>query len=106
LTAKLQVNMAGFMTLPKVPHYIACNVHVPLHCLRGVDNCESIADLDGLCAIDVEIMNGIVLSLTPAGSSLKADGPRVVDFAGSMCWPTFLDLHTHIGMRRSCCIWF
>jgi cytosine/adenosine deaminase-related metal-dependent hydrolase len=100
--------MSGFMSIPNVPHYIAHNVHVPVHCLRGLDSFESIVDHDGLCAIDIEVLNGTVLSLSAAGSSIKPNPPRVVDFAGSMCWPTFLDLHTHIGiatgMRVYCMI--
>ena len=82
--------------VPAENHYTLNNANVPV-CLvsedAGVE--ADTASVDHTALLDIEVLDGTIASMAPAGKA-KAKG-RPVDCAGRMVWPTFVDLHTHIG---------
>jgi cytosine/creatinine deaminase len=74
---------AGSVTLSKAT--------VPACLVKGAN---LVADTDGLARADIEIVNGRVAAMRPAGATQTA-GP-VIDLDGSMIWPCFVDCHTHL----------
>lgn len=71
---------------------------------------EFSADVDGLTCVDIEVKNGLIDAIRPAKlkrSSISSKrglietlSANVLDLAGGIVFPTFADLHTHIGARR------
>lgn len=67
------------------------------------------ADVDGLTCVDIEVKDGLIEAIRPAklkknsASSKKGmmgfNTANVFDVAGGIVFPTFADLHTHIGAR-------
>lgn len=54
-----------------------------------------LADVDGTVTADVQVYSGRLKSISPTGT-LQAAGVAV-DIRQSMMFPTFVDVHTHIG---------
>ncbi len=52
-----------------------------------------VVDIDGERNVDVRIADGVV---TEVGEALAADGAEVLDAAGCIVTPGFVDLHTHL----------
>lgn len=66
--------------------------------------------MDGLTCVDIEVKNGLFEAIRPAKlkkssysskkSMVGALTTNVLDVAGGIVFPTFADLHTHIGAKR------
>jgi cytosine/creatinine deaminase len=89
-------------------HYILKNAHVPLGCLKGVDHDAFHVCIDRLAIVDIEINNGKIAAILPAGSTYVSPfaaalalAPTVIDLRGKMILPTFVDLHTHIDKSHT-----
>ncbi|KAK9842487.1 hypothetical protein WJX81_002358 [Elliptochloris bilobata] len=50
----------------------------------------------------VEVKDGRINSIDPAGKAAHRDTTPIVDLRGSMVFPTFVDLHTHIDKSHTC----
>ncbi len=53
-----------------------------------------VEDADGLALADIEIVDGRIADVRPAGA-MQVAGP-VIDLDRSMVWPSFVDCHTHL----------
>jgi len=89
------------VSLPRRRHYVLANARVPLGCLEGVDHGAFDACVDRLAAVDIEVKDGKITAIAPAGALSVArsllGSPMRLDLHGKMVLPTFVDLHTHIG---------
>jgi cytosine/creatinine deaminase len=85
--------MTRFFTLPEENSFRLRNATVPACLVDGLS--PAIApDADGLVSLDFEISGDRIDAILPGGA---ADGTQTsVDLDGSMAWPCFVDLHTHI----------
>jgi cytosine deaminase len=85
--------MTRFCTLPAEDSFHLLNATVPACLVDGLS--PSIApDPDGLVSIDFIISGDRIDAILPGGT---ADSARpCLDLDGSMVWPCFVDLHTHI----------
>lgn len=50
------------------------------------------ADIDGALLVDIGIVAGTIVSISPAGPVEPTD----IDLEGRMVWPTLVDMHTHL----------
>lgn len=93
--------MRGFVDFPVQQHYWLLDATVPASCLLGW---EGEVDADGLSRVDIEVKGGTIESLRVAGGGRVhvERGAHVVYLDGSMCWPTLVDLHTHIDKSHTC----
>lgn len=103
----------AFVSLPKARRYTLKCVRIPAACCDGlgqpaIDALKTC--VDGLIECDIEIQDGCIVSITPAAdsSSSTSHGAPVLNLQGSIVFPTFADLHTHIGAnqadsRHPCC---
>lgn len=69
------------------------NAHVPRALLP-----EAIAiptDRDGLATVDIEIRQGKIAQIQPAGR-FDVDAVPSIDLQRRMVWPCFVDMHTHL----------
>jgi cytosine deaminase len=87
---------AGFVTVPKSnllrlrrARVLACLLEIPL---------GAPANDDGLLDADIEIRDGIVSTLAPAGSFPAGDA---IDLDGGQVWPAFADVHTHLDIGHT-----
>ncbi|MDB5775465.1 MAG: cytosine deaminase-like metal-dependent hydrolase [Herbaspirillum sp.] len=85
------MSTAGFVTIPDHASVRLRRAHVPASLLQ-TDAALPI-DAEGLAAVDLEIVNGRIAAIAPAGAFEAASA---VDLAGGQVWPTFADLHTHL----------
>src|SRR4051794_1842780 len=83
----------GFATIPDVPSYRLKNARAPLTLLTGSGLG---ADREGLALLDMTIADGRIASVVPAGAFSLDSDLRSVDLDGSMVWPRFIDIHTHL----------
>lgn len=92
---------SGFVQLPRTESYWLLDVTVPSCCL-GKGASAGRPDVDGLCVVDIEVVKGVVGRIVQADVSRchVKEGASVVYLNSSMCWPTMVDLHTHIGELR------
>lgn len=82
--------------IPKAKRYCLKNAHVPGSVLSG--NEPSITEKqteEGLCFVDIEISEGQIVQLTPAGTYDSGQIP-IVNLRGGQVWPCFVDMHTHL----------
>ena len=91
--------------IPSVPtdgtdSFTLRNARVPGCVTRGASE-ELETDRDGLCLVDIEIREGRIYAIDPAGKA-RASNLRQVDVDGGMCWPTFSDIHCHIDKGHTC----
>lgn len=63
---------------------------VPVAFLRDAFGLPSA--VEGMAAVDIEIGNGAISSIAPAGTF----GAAALPMAGRQVWPVFADLHTHL----------
>lgn len=94
---------------------ILANAHVPVGCMEGINTGDDFeVCIDRLALVDIEMKNGRIVDIRPAGTSpLPAPASLLlpaalrsthyVDLHGKMVLPTFVDLHTHIGENMA---WF
>ena len=68
----------SFVQVPAVSHYRLQNTRVPLS-LLATESSISVETLteDGLATVDIEIRDGIVASISPAGSVWEIELPAV-----------------------------
>ena len=85
----------GFIELPSANEYILTNVNIPCSCVYGVDLDKFAVDHDDLALCDIRICDGKIAAIVPPQ---LVHPYTFVDLEGSCAWPTFVDLHTHIGM--------
>lgn len=69
------------------------NATVPVCLIDGLP-ADVTADADGLARVDLEIAGDRIKSIAGAGAGPEKD--TGIDLDGSMVWPCFVDLHTHI----------
>ena len=74
-------------TIPADGHYSITNASVPESVMGN-------ADSGALARVDISVENGLITSVTPAGSGPTL--PNVVDMDGGIVLPAFVDLHTHL----------
>ena len=89
----------GWINVPGGTDYVLRNAHVPECVIKGSG--ELISDRDGLVFVDIEIRGGHIASITPVEDRAPSDLAEV-DLDGGMCWPTFVDIHTHIDKGHTC----
>jgi cytosine/creatinine deaminase len=83
----------GFAAVPNGARYRITNARAPLSLVIGAGLA---ADREGYTAIDLTIEEGRIASVVPAGTfSLDGELPAL-DLDGSMVWPRFVDIHTHL----------
>ncbi|MEB3357985.1 MAG: cytosine deaminase [Synechococcales bacterium] len=88
--------------VPDVPHYWLQNAHVPTSLLRldapdllsGPSDPRSTLLGDELAYVDIEIADGLIGAITPAGQGDRS--VPGVDLRRKQVWPCFVDLHTHL----------
>jgi cytosine/creatinine deaminase len=90
-----------FVELPKGDHFVVVNCRAPSSCLEGVVEQDGMC-IDALLPVDVEVHRGRIASITSASTSngrgvAIREGVELVDVGGGIIFPTFVDLHTHIG---------
>lgn len=83
------------------------NAWVPLCCLQPADRDQGLeVCIDELARVDLEIRDGKVAGVYPAGAGAGQRGCRwsasLMDLRGKMVLPTFADLHTHIDKGHTC----
>jgi cytosine deaminase len=73
-------------------NYWIKNAHVPISLLVRGDLAQNQA---GLCLVDLEIAQGIIAQIVPAGNSAASD-TQTIDCRKGQVWPCFVDMHTHL----------
>ena len=86
--------------LPQTTHYVLQDANVPLACIEGPEVGSFEPDEDQVVNVDIVVKSGIITAINPRrivnGKSPGAVSAPV-NLRGAMVWPTFVDLHTHIG---------
>ena len=86
------------------------DARVPLGCMEGVAAEQYGVCIDHLALVDIEVRDGIITSILPAGGAVGGGGasitslffgPASIHLHGKMVLPTFVDLHTHIDKGHS-----
>ncbi|HEY9652609.1 MAG TPA: cytosine deaminase, partial [Coleofasciculaceae cyanobacterium] len=82
--------------IPKAKRYCLKNAHVPRSVLSGTElSITEKQSEEGLCFVDIEIAEGKIVQLTPAGTYDSGQIPTV-NLRGGQVWPCFVDMHTHL----------
>ena len=91
--------MAPWINLPDCSSYTLLNATVPVNLLRFYASNRPSPCVDGLVLVNITIAKGVVVALCDSSEAVSSITLRgvVVDLAGGMILPTFVDLHTHIG---------
>lgn len=85
----------GFALVPDADQYILANCSVPTVLLSHPRIHDLVTDSDSLARCDIVISDGTITDICVPG---KVDlHVPVVDLEGGCVFPTFVDLHTHIG---------
>jgi cytosine deaminase len=80
----------GFAKIPRAARYVLANATVPAVLL---DEMPSTMDGDGLVSVDITVSGETIERIDAAGRRTTA--PKL-DLNGSMAWPCFVDMHTHL----------
>jgi cytosine deaminase len=80
----------GFAKIPRAARYVLANATVPAVLL---DEMPGKMDGDGLVSVDITVSGGTIERIDAAGRRTTA--PKL-DLDGSMVWPCFVDMHTHL----------
>ncbi len=89
-------------------HYWLQNARLPLACVDGSVTWNAIAALSAppiseeLVAAHLEIQDGQIAAIIPAGQPLETDQPAW-DLRQGLVWPCFADCHTHLDKGQA---WF
>jgi cytosine/creatinine deaminase len=51
---------------------------------------------EGLALVDIDVANGAIAGIAPAGTGAKPREAGVIDQNGGQVWPGLVDLHTHL----------
>ena len=81
--------------VPADDHYTLANASVPLCLIEQDEGTLTASSVDQTTLVDIIVKDGLIAAIRTAGLT-KAKAARV-DCEGRMVWPTFVDLHTHIG---------
>jgi cytosine deaminase len=73
-------------------NYWIKNANVPISLLVRGDLAQN---KEGLCLVDLEIAQGIIAQIVPAGNSAPSDA-QTIDCRKGQVWPCFVDMHTHL----------
>src|SRR5919199_2494018 len=73
-------------------NYWIKNAHVPISLLVRGDLAQN---QEGLCLVDLEIAQGMIAQIVPAGNSAASDA-QTIDCRKGQVWPCFVDMHTHL----------
>lgn len=94
--------------IPNASHLLLANATVPVSCLPVVGESEYTRTIDSLTLIDIHMVDGIVTQIAAANNSQRPDSPQwaLVDLRRGMVLPTFVDLHTHIGIEGQLLVTF
>ena len=90
------MHQAGFISIPggNTVRLRRARVHSSL---LGTTVPASV-DQDGLLDADIEISDGLVSGIAPAGTFPAGDG---LDLRHGLVWPTFVDLHSHLDISHT-----
>jgi hypothetical protein len=88
-----------FIRLPDEECYVLLNCSVPQACLRNVPwHSQSSANADALVRCNIHIGCGTIQKITQVSNTGQA---ACLDLEDACVFPTFVDIHTHIGMCLS-----
>lgn len=88
----------GFVSLPEEQHeFVLANCSVPASCLSSSAAGHDSDNPDKLVRVDILVSNGIVTEI----GSLSGRSAHTTDLEEGLCFPAFVDLHTHIGAKQS-----
>lgn len=97
----MRTSLKRCVELPQSSHYVLHDCHVPSACLEGIDIIGLQPDVDSLVKVDLEVEHGVLKTIKRSnitnGKLPHTSGATVCNVRGAMVWPTFVDLHTHIG---------
>ena len=83
--------------VPHASHLRLANASVPVCCLTGT--AEYSQTIDALALVDIDVVDGLVSRIEAVGHHHALDSEwKSIDLRQGMVLPTFVDLHTHIGM--------
>lgn len=85
--------MTAFIDIPDRNRFRLNNATVPACLVDGLPAAAAI-DADGVARVDFGVEHGRIAGIWPSKGD-TGDAP-VIDLDGSMVWPCFADLHTHI----------
>lgn len=94
--------------IPRASHYWLINTHIPLCLLDRAEYKLPISAyqqepiLEDLVAADIELRDGLIARVVPAGTALLGEIPTV-DCHSGLVWPCFADLHTHLDKGH---VWY
>ncbi len=78
--------------IPTSPNYWIKNAQVPASLIVSGDLEHTHEEL---CLVDIEIAQGVIVQIVPAGNCLSID-TQTVDWRKGQVWPCFVDMHTHL----------
>ncbi len=70
------------------------NGRVPVCLVDGVEGL--LPDRDGVAPVDIDIADGRIDAVRPAGAAAAAPDHATLDLDGGQVWPTYADVHTHM----------
>ncbi|MGI0491968.1 cytosine deaminase [Alkalinema pantanalense CENA528] len=77
-------------------HYWLRNAHVPASLILGGSKwTPRKPPIDNLLAVDIEIQDGVIGTITAAGTFTSFSAPSI-DLQNGIVWPCFVDMHTHL----------
>jgi cytosine deaminase len=93
---RLSVTSEGFTAIPKNKNLRLR--HGRVHASLLGSSVQAPEDADGLAAVDIEIADGLVSAIAPAGTFPEGEGS---DLKNGIVWPTFLDVHCHLDISHT-----
>jgi cytosine/creatinine deaminase len=78
--------------IQNLQNYWVKNANVPASLLVKGDLAQN---REGLCLVDLEIAQGAIAQIVPAGTSAARDA-EAIDCKKGQVWPCFVDMHTHL----------
>jgi cytosine deaminase len=86
----------GFVALPDSPSLRLRRARI--HSSLLASPVASPPDADGLVDVDLEILDGIVAKIAPAGTFPAEEG---LDLRRGLVWPLFVDAHSHLDISQT-----
>ncbi|MEL7332317.1 MAG: cytosine deaminase [Cyanobacteria bacterium J06560_2] len=94
--------MTSFLQLPEASHYWLLGGQIPSAFIAQQSatlpfsaEAQQVHALKGLAAVEVEVKDGILLGVHPAGTAQPQQLPCLT-LEGGLIWPCFVDMHTHL----------
>lgn len=82
--------------IPDSPYWLI-NTQIPAGFLETPGGKpEFLPASDGLCRVDLKIVDGQITALIPGGTQNCSDSDPIVDLKEGQVWPCFVDVHTHL----------